>query len=79
MNDPHASTAENAGGEAVEPKPDLVGHTVLVTGATRGIGRAVAVELAAAGANVAVHGRSSQSVAAIAAVLAARWRFLARE
>jgi len=74
MNDPHASTAENAGGEAVEPKPDLVGHTVLVTGATRGIGRAVAVELAAAGANVAVHGRSSQSVAAIAAVLAARGR-----
>jgi 2-hydroxycyclohexanecarboxyl-CoA dehydrogenase len=37
----------------------LRGHTAIVTGATRGIGRAIAVRLAAAGANVAVASRSS--------------------
>jgi NAD(P)-dependent dehydrogenase (short-subunit alcohol dehydrogenase family) len=40
-----------------------------VTGATRGIGRAVALELAAAGARVAVHGRSASAAAELAAVL----------
>ena len=48
---------------------DLVGRTALVTGATRGIGRAVALELAAAGARVAVHGRSSAGAADVAAAL----------
>jgi 3-oxoacyl-[acyl-carrier protein] reductase len=48
---------------------DLTGKTVLVTGSTHGIGRAVALELAAAGARVAVHGRSAKAAAEIARLL----------
>jgi 2-amino-4-hydroxy-6-hydroxymethyldihydropteridine diphosphokinase len=39
---------------------ELAGRRALVTGSTSGIGRAIALELAAGGADVIVHGRRSQ-------------------
>jgi NAD(P)-dependent dehydrogenase (short-subunit alcohol dehydrogenase family) len=42
---------------------DFRGRKVLVTGASRGIGRAVAIEFAAAGARVAVHYHANESAA----------------
>jgi NAD(P)-dependent dehydrogenase (short-subunit alcohol dehydrogenase family) len=44
---------------------DLTGRTCLVTGATRGVGRATAEALAKLGANVVIHGRDSASVGAV--------------
>ncbi len=48
---------------------DLSGRTALVTGGTSGIGRAIAMTLAAAGARVAIHGRSASRAAEVAAAL----------
>jgi 3-oxoacyl-[acyl-carrier protein] reductase len=53
---------------------DLEGRTALVTGATRGIGRAVALALADAGARVAIHGRSVAGADEVAGLLAAQGR-----
>ncbi|MFM8379408.1 MAG: SDR family NAD(P)-dependent oxidoreductase [Planctomycetia bacterium] len=48
---------------------ELAGRTALVTGSTSGIGREVAIELARAGARVALHGRSADHAAEVATVL----------
>ncbi len=50
-------------------KIDLAGRTALVTGSTRGIGRAIADTLAAAGARVAVVGRDQAKASEAAAAV----------
>jgi NAD(P)-dependent dehydrogenase (short-subunit alcohol dehydrogenase family) len=52
--------------------PDLSGKTILVTGASSGIGRAAALRLAAAGATVLVHGRSPERTAEVATAVGTR-------
>lgn len=53
---------------------DLTGRRAIVTGASSGIGRAVAVELADAGAKVAVAARSADKLDRLAAELRGRGR-----
>ena len=48
---------------SLTPGRELTGLRALVTGSTSGIGRAIALELAAGGADVLIHGRRSQEVA----------------
>lgn len=50
----------------------LDGHTAVVTGAGQGIGRGIALALAAAGAQVAVVGRTEATIGAVAAEIIAR-------
>jgi 3-oxoacyl-[acyl-carrier protein] reductase len=50
---------------------DFSGQAILVTGSTRGIGRAVAERLASVGAVVGIHGRDPARAAAVAGEIAA--------
>lgn len=62
------------GVQTVGPAPgrELVGLRALVTGATSGIGRAIALELASGGANVLVHGRRESQAQQVAAAIRRR-------
>jgi NAD(P)-dependent dehydrogenase (short-subunit alcohol dehydrogenase family) len=51
---------------------EFAGHTVLVTGATRGLGRVLATAFGAAGADVVVVARTEADVAQVASDIAAR-------
>ena len=48
------------------PPLELAGRRAVVTGSTSGIGRAIALELAAAGADVVVHGRRQSAAEEVA-------------
>ena len=70
------ASLEKRGGAALRREPasaSLEGKTALVTGGSRGIGRAIALELGAAGATVVVGYRSGQDEAeAVAAEIGGR-------
>ena len=57
--------------ETNQPGRPLTGKTALVTGASQGIGRAIALALAAQGARVALAARNAEKLASVAAEIAA--------
>lgn len=58
---------------------DLTGRVVWVTGSSRGIGRGVAVHLAAHGAAVVLHGRDAERLAPVGAELPGQWLAVAAD
>ncbi len=66
------ATPPQVGGTAAGPLPTLAGRTVLVTGATRGIGRGYALDLSARGAAVAVNGRDVERASEVATEITRR-------
>jgi 3-oxoacyl-[acyl-carrier protein] reductase len=50
-------------------RPDLAGAVALVTGGSRGIGRAIALRLASLGASVAICGRDSEALQSVSGEL----------
>ncbi|MFJ4767540.1 SDR family NAD(P)-dependent oxidoreductase [Streptomyces uncialis] len=59
-------------GDSVGPGTDLTGQVALVTGGSTGLGRAIALGLASAGAAVVVAGRRAEACERTAAEIAAR-------
>src|SRR4051794_39773945 len=55
----------------------MVGRTVLITGATDGLGRAVAGDLVARGARVLVHGRDAERTEDVARAIGAGGAYVA--
>jgi len=46
----------------IHPMTSLLGKTALVTGSSKGIGKAIAIAFGAAGANVITTGRTDQEI-----------------
>jgi NAD(P)-dependent dehydrogenase (short-subunit alcohol dehydrogenase family) len=65
MTDTRSST------QAAVPEKPLAGRAAIVTGGTRGIGRAIALRLAALGADVAICGRDQTALRTVAGELQA--------
>ena len=55
-----SASAQSTTGATSAQSPRLDGKTALVTGSTDGLGREVAIRLAALGAQVIVHGRNRE-------------------
>lgn len=59
---PTSNASITSGGCRVHPAFDLSGKTALVTGASRGLGRAMAIAFGEAGANVVLTGRDTKAL-----------------
>src|ERR1700761_3701098 len=57
---PTDATGATVADDSVAPQVDLSGRVAVVTGASRSIGKGIALELGAAGATVYVTGRTTQ-------------------